>query len=65
MLRHRSTRPALLSVPNTRTRYAWQSERDLGFSGAELRFDEDGKLVAVDYSPAVDLGPVTPDRDGD
>jgi hypothetical protein len=65
MLRHRSTRPALLSVPNTRTRYAWRSERDLGFSGAELRFDEDGKLVAVDYSPAVELVPVAHRRKGD
>ena len=52
MLRHRGSRPTLLTLNNTTAKYEWQSERDLGFFRAELVFGTDGKLMAVDYTPA-------------
>jgi hypothetical protein len=52
MLRNRGTRPSLRTLADTTSRYEWKNDREEGFSEVELRFDDQGKLAAVDYTMA-------------
>lgn len=60
MLSHRkSRRESLTRFANEIKSYRWMSEREAGFEECSLRFDQQGRLIAVDFEvareePAID-----------
>jgi hypothetical protein len=50
MLSHRkSRRESLNGFANETKSYRWVSEREAGFEECSLRFDQQGRLIAVDF----------------
>lgn len=61
MLSHRKSRRELLTGFANETKiYRWMSEQEAGFEECSLRFDQQGRLIAVDFEIAGTKPPASP-----